>query len=552
MAKELKHYKRLVSQLEDEVYEWKAHWADIAAYMTPRRGKYLNSSTDKRNDGAKKNQKIINGVCYDAIQIISAGIQGGLTSPARPWFTLATTDEKLKEIASVKQWLHTVRKEMLNVFSRSNFYNSLHQVYAELATFGVCPMLIEQDDDTVIRCRPFTIGEYTLSLDARYRVDTMCRKFTMTARQIVQKFGEENVSQPILSAIKTDRGESEFEIIHVIEPNSEKNSDKDDSESMEYSSVYFEVNSSSDDGKFLRKSGYHTMPFVAPRWSVSGVDTYGDSPGMNALGDAKQLQKMEILKLRAIELEVHPPVNAPTSMKGDGVSIVAGDVNYVDASQGNQTITPAFQVQMNLNNISAEIQNVEARIRRFFFNDLFMSLFAQDKTMTATEVNERSSERLLILGSVIERIQSEMLDTVIDRVFDIMYRKNLFPPPPQELQDSGIKIEYISMLAQAQKMIGTRSIEQVAGFVGNLAAANPEVLDKLNFDQSVDEYAEMIGVPPQIIRSDDEVAEMRAARAEQQAAAQQQEQMNQSVGAAKLLSETKMNENTALDAMLNQ
>ena len=548
MSNDKKYYKKRFTELEQEATDWKKLWAEVAEYTLPRSGRYLTSNTEQRNDGKKKRQQIINGIGADVIQIISASIQGGLTSPARPWFALSSSNEKLSEIGSVKEWLHIVQKAIMRVLSRSNFYNSLHQVYAELANFGVCPMLIEEDEDTIIRCRPFTIGEYYLSLNSKYRVDTMYRQFTMTARQMVEKFGEDKVSATVKRAFKNDMKETDFEIIHVIEPNNDKVLDNDTAEGMEYSSIYFEKSGKQD--KFLRKSGYNIMPFVAPRWSVVGTDTYGDSPGINSLGDLKQLQKMEKLKLQAIEKEVFPAMNAPTALKREGVSVVAGDVNYIDMGQGNQGITPTYQIKVDLQNLGMEIQNVENRIRRSYFNDLFLSMFAQDKRMTATEVNERSQERLLILGSVIERIQSEMLDIIIDRVFDIMYRKGLIPPPPQELQGSDLKVEYISMLAQAQKMVGVTAIEQIAGFVGNLAAANPAVLDKLDFDQAVDEYAEMVGVPPAIIRSDDNVAKIRQAQQQQAAQMQQQEMLANSIQGAKTLSETKMNENNALDALM--
>lgn len=256
------------------------------------------------------------------------------------------------------------------------------------------------------------------------------------------------------------------------------------------------------------------------------------------------------LKLMALEKEVNPVVNAPTTMAMKGVSLVAGDVNYIDVTTGNQGIVPTFQVQMNLQNIGFEIQNVSQRIREFFYNDLFLSILQEDKRMSATEVVERHEEKLLMLGSVIERIQSEMLDIIIDRVFNVMYRKRRIPEPPPELLGMDLKIEYISLLAQAQKVVGVTGIQQLAGFVGSLAAINPEVIDKFDYDQAVDEYADMVGTPPKIVRSDDAVADIRKNRQQLQQQQMAMEQANMAAQGAKTLSDTKTDENSMLNMLL--
>ena len=557
----INHYRQKLRQLEEEVESWKEEWKEISEYMLPKRGMYLTSDTEKNADhGKKKHQKIINGIAKKSLLTISAGLQSGMTSPSRPWFTLGIADDDLMEISEVREWLDLVRKEMMQVFMKSNFYSAIHSTYLELAAFGTANLLIESDDETVIRCRPYTIGEYFLSQDSNLRVNAMYRKFVMTAEQLEDKFGKEKLSETIKSCLELgNNGQEEFEIIHVIEPNKDIDLTKDDSSGMAYLSCYFESKGKSD--VFLRKSGYRSLPFVAPRWNTTGTGVWGDGVGADALGDVKQLQKLEQLKLMALEKEVNPPLNAPVMLKNSGVSIIAGDINYYDTAQGNQGVTPTYQVQLNLRNMSLEIEAVSQRIRQAFYNDLFMSILGEDKRMTATEVNERSNERMLLIGSVIERIQSEMLDVIIDRTFDIMLTQGLLPEPPADLQGKDIKVEYISMLAQAQKSVGISSISQVAQFVGMLAQINPQVADKFDFDQAVEEYADAIGIPEKIVISDDKVTALRKQRAEQQAAQQQQmlqaqmaaqspQQMQQGAAAAKDLSETQTGNGTALDALL--
>jgi hypothetical protein len=172
------------------------------------------------------------------------------------------------------------------------------------------------------------------------------------------------------------------------------------------------------------------------------------------------------------------------------------------------------------------------------------------RQMTATEVAERHEEKMLQLGPVLERLEDELLDPLIDRVFAIALRAGHIPPPPQELQGQELRVEYISILAQAQKLLGTASVERLAGFVGNLAAVNPGVLDKVNMDAMVSEYSEMLGTNPNLLHPDEQVQQARQARAQQQQALMAQQQMAGMVQGAKTLSETDMEGDTALNRLM--
>jgi hypothetical protein len=515
-----KRWRKRLNQLRNEQSDWRSHWKEIVEYLLPRKGRYLdgqNSSQD--NDGTKKHGKILNGTPAEAMRTLAAGLQGGLTSPSRPWFSLTVADEQLAEVESVRTWLHDVRQAIMVILSRSNFYGSIHSLYYELGGFGTAPMLVEEDPDTVVRFRPLTIGEYCLTLDSRYRPESLYRQFSMTAGQIREKFEEKNLPQVVKAAIDQKNLDQRFEVVHVIEKAEFVDPNRADSKGMPWRSVYFML--SGDDDTLLRDSGYRSMPFVAPRWDVAGVDTYGSSPAMAALGDIKMLQKMEEKKLKALDKMVDPPMNAPASMRNTGGNIVAGGVNYLDPNEGAMGFKPAYEVRPDLQNIAFEMDRVERRIRQVFFNDLFLAVIAENKQMTATEVSKRYEEKLMMLGPVLERLQSELLDPIIDRVFSVMAEMNLLPPIPKELPAGmAIKIEYVSMLAQAQRMVGTQSIEQMVMFVGQVAPVAPEILDKVNFDEVADQYGGMLGVPPKIIRPDDQVEQIRKQKQAQMAAMQ--------------------------------
>jgi hypothetical protein len=545
---EIQRYKTRATQLWDDAAPYRAHWKEIVEYELPRHGKYLTMKQDDPKDaGSRKDQKVINGSGQDSLRIVAAGLQGGLTSPARPWFVLTIRDKDLREYGPVKTWLSDVRDILLMILARSNFYGAMHGLYKELAAFGTACMLIEEDLTSGLRCRPFTIGEFMLDLDSTYRPNALFRQFSMSARQMVEKFGEKNVTESVRAALKGNSGGQRYEIQHVICPNKDVDASKADQRGMKFKSDYYEING--DGEKFLKRGGYRGKSFVAMRWEVKGVNAYGDCPGMEALGDIKMLQKMEEKKLKALDKMVDPPMNAPLSMKQKGGTVIAGGVNYLDVQQGQQGFTPAYQVNPDLQNIAFEIDRVEKRIKKFFYNDLFL-MVAQDagRAQTAYEIAKKYEEKMMLLGPVLESVQ-ESQDDVIDRAYFIAEQLGILPPPPQELIGQDIKVEYIGVFAQAQKMIANAPISETATFVGQLALVKPEVTDKFDFDQAVDEFSMGNGTPPRCIVPDDEVAGKRADRAKQQQQMQAASQMAAAADTAKKASETKLGEGSLLDKM---
>jgi hypothetical protein len=303
---------------------------------------------------------------------------------------------------------------------------------------------------------------------------------------------------------------------------------------------------------FLRESGFDDFPIMAPRWSITGEDIYGYSPGMDALGDIKALQLEQKRKAQAIDKLVNPPMTAPSSLRNQRASLLPGDVTYVDVTQGQQGFAPAYQINPRIQELVLDIQENQGRIRRAFFEDLFLMIANDTRSnITAREIQERHEEKLLMLGPVLERLNDELLDPLIDRTFNIMLKFNLIPPPPPELEGMDLSVEYISVMAQAMKLTGITGIERLMGFAGQMAQANPAVLDKIDFDQALDEYASMVGVPPSIVLDDSMVAKVREQRAQQQAYQQQLANMTQGIENAKTLSETQVTDEAALGQMIN-
>jgi len=535
---------------------WESNWRELAEYIEPRTGRWCLSDS---NNGERRDQKIINASATYAARALEAGMMSGITSPSRKWFNLATPDPDLMEYGPVKVWLHQVSMAMNELFARSNLYNVLPTIYGENGIFGTACMAAMPDQQDLVRFYPFTVGSYYIANSARLQVDTVYREFRMTARQMAQQFGQEALSQTVRGMLDS-KGDSWIDVCHAIEPNDDRVSGRMDNKNMPYRSVYFEK--SGDRDKVLRQSGFRDFPAMAPRWKLNGEDVYGTGPGAIGIGDTKALQLMERRKAEMVEKGVRPPMIAPESLRNQKASIVPGDITYVNVQQGMQGFVPALTVDPGwLTGIRGEIQAAEDKINTAFFVDLFLMVSQMDTVRTATEIAVRKEEKMLMLGPVLERLNDELLDPLIDRTFSLMLEQSApiwagllpgrpsLPPPPKELAGMDLRVEYTSILAQAQKALGVSSIERTVGFAGNLAGLNPEVLDKLDMDQAVDEYAAMIGVPPTMLRSDDQIAQIRQQRAQAQQAQAQAEQLSQSIQGAKLLSETDVSSPNALTAI---
>lgn len=543
-------YQQRWSALKTERSSFDAGWRELSEYFLPRSSRFTSSD---RNKGDKsKFNKIYDSTGTKALRTLAAGMMSGMSSPARPWFRLATSDTELMEYAPVKWWLNEVTKQMRMVFSKSNTYRSLHQVYEELGLFGTGASIIVNDFQDVIRHQTLTTGEYCISTDPRREVTTLYREFDMTVSQIVREFGKENCSIAVQNLFNNGQLDAWVTIIHVIEPRYDRDYSKRDAVNMPWKSVYFEQGCNDD--KLLRESGFEEFPAICPRWMVTGNDIYGGSPAMEALGDTKQLQHEQLRKAEAIDYQTKPPLILPAHLKNQEVNTNPGGRIYADMPGGaGNGIRSAFEVQLDLGHLLADIQDVRDRINGAFYADLFLMLANDTRSgITATEVAERHEEKLLMLGPVLERLHNEMLDPLVDSTFNKLLRSGVLPPPPEELQGHDLKIEYISTLAQAQRAVGTASVDRLLGVVGAVAQMKPETVDKIDGDQLVDVYADMLGVDPSLIVADDQVAMVRQDRAQQAQAAQMAQQMNVAVDSAQKLGNTPMGQgDTALDSMLN-
>ena len=497
----LKRYDRLKSQRQN----WESHWQEVADYMQPRKA----DVTKTRSKGDKRTELIFDGSPLQSVELLAASLHGMLTNPSTPWFSLRFKQNDMENEDEAKEWLEDATEVMYTAFNKSNFQQEIFELYHDLITFGTAAMFIEEDDEDILKFSTRHINEIFIAENDKGRIDTVFRKFSLSARAVIQKFGD--VSINIATKANKDPYE-EVEIMHAVYPRSDFDPKKQDKQNMPFESVYLDAES----GDELSVSGFREFPFVVPRYLKASHEIYGRSPAMTALPDVKMLNEMSKTTIKSAQKQVDPPLLVPDDGFMLPVRTVPGGLNFYRAGTRDriEPLNIGANTPLGLN---MEEQRRNSIRNAFYVNQLMMQSGPQ---MTATEVIQRNEEKMRLLGPVLGRLQSELLKPLIDRAFALILRKNLFRPAPEFLAGQDIEIEYVSPLAKAQKSTELSSIMRAIEILGSLSNVAP-VFDHINMDKLVRHLADIVGVPQKILKPQSEI------NAERQQAAQQQEQMQQ-------------------------
>jgi hypothetical protein len=472
-------------------------WREIADYYLPSRYTWLQTDAERKVRNAK-NPFILDPTGTAAARTLASGMMNGVTSPSRPWFKLRIAGYDDEASSPVRIWLDEVTRRMLLVMAESNFYNSMAILYLDLVVFGTASMLIYADEKSTIRCYNPSLGEFYIANGDRMEVTLFSREFTYKLHQIVSRFGEENLHPTLLAEWKSKgiSSTTNISITHLIQPDFEKKY------GFEFKECYWITGAPK--GYILQEKGYHELPGIFPRWELSGNDAYGTCPAMDALGDVIQLQHETKKKAMGLDKLISPPIVAdiqlqhrPTALLPNGITFVTG-VNNVGAK-------PLYQIAIPLGEMTLDIRDVQGRIRETFHNDLFRMISQLDTVRSATEIDARREEKLVLLGSVLERFDNEALDPGINRIYNIMLRSGLIPEAPAEIGEAELEIQYVSILSAAQRAVGVLPTERWLQLIGTIAPIYPKAVNIPNFDQILRDYGRDIGVAARGIRSIDEV-----------------------------------------------
>jgi len=499
-----RRYKTLQSQRSN----WENHWQELADYMLPRKA----DITKKRTQGDKRTELIYDGTAIHAVELLASSLHGMLTSPSSPWFSMRYRNPDLQNNDLANEWLELCLDQMYQAFNRSNFQQEIHELYYDLVVFGTAAFYIESSEDG-LRFSSRHIAEICISENSKGQVDTVYRKFKMSSRAMAQRFGEENLPAQCQKDLKNEPYK-EHEIIHAVYPRSEAKGKL--AKDKPVASVYYHA----DTRKLLSEGGFDEFPFMVPRFNKDSVSSYGRCPAMNALPDVKMLNKMSEVTIRAAQKQIDPPLMVPDDGFMLPVRTTPGSLNFYRSGTRDR-LEPLNIGANNPLGLNMEEQRRNAIRQAFYVDQLLM---AQGPAMTATEVLQRNEEKMRLLGPVLGRLQSELLQPLISRSFSLLLREGLLPPAPEQLQGQDIDIEYVSPLAKAQRMTDLQSMLRGFEVMMQVAEIAP-VMDYLDSDKLVQYLVDVTGIPARVIRSDEEVARVRR---QQQEAAQAQAQMEQS------------------------
>jgi Bacteriophage head to tail connecting protein len=563
----------LKSSLENERSSFLSHWRELGEFFKPRRTRFWPGD---RNQGDKRNQKIKDSSPGFAVRTFSSGLHAGLTNPSRPWLKLTHADPDLAEYGPAKSWLHHVTQRMLSGFAQANLYLSLPTVYTDLGIFGTAAVGMLDDGPDLFRFWNYPIGSFAYGLDERGRVAMFSREFELSVYQVIKEYAVledgrtidwTRVSPGVKRLYERAQYLEPIEICWVIAPNAEYDPRVNlGPRSFKWTSVHFETGSRTaqttgylpgDYSGMLRVSGFREFPILGPRWETTGEDSYGtDCPGMTVLPDVKQLNSETTKKGQAIEKKLNPPLVAPPQLRSARTSLIAGDITWLQDPTG-KALRPIHEVQMGIQEIREDIADLRNQCRRAFYEDLFLLIASTDQALgaerpTAREIDARKEEQLIALGPALERTNDELLDPLADRWFAGMQRAGLLPEAPPELQGERLKVEYVNYLSQAQKLLGVATTDRFLTTVVNLAATWPRVRYKVREFQAVDEYADRLGVNPEMVVSDEEAEAAAQADAQAQQEAAQAAAVPGMAGAAKDLSQAEVTPDNALGRLIQR
>ena len=505
------YIRKRLDKLEADRGTWESHWQEILDYVMPRKAEI----TFLRSRGEKRTEVLFDSTAITANNLLAASLQGTLTSPSLPWFSLKLRDDDANKVRDIQIWLEDTARRMYAVFNESNFNTEVHEMYLDLCSVGTSAIFVEEANEGFLQgglhFNTLHIAEYFIQENSTGRVDTLYRKYKMTARQAVQEFGEKNIGTKIKEAVKA-KPDTQFNFIHAVEPTP----DYERSVGMKAKTKlpFHSCHVCFEDKMVVRVGGYNEFPYLVPRWSKATGEIFGRSPSYNALPDIKTLNKAVEIGLKAWAKAIDPPllvtddgVIGRVRMTPAGITVVRSD-----------TAIKPLQIGSNWQITDLKENQLRTAIRQAYYSDQLQ--LQEGPQMTATEVQVRYELMQRLLGPTLGRFQTEFLNPLIERVFGIMMRADALMPRPSEMEGRNMDIEYVGPLARSQRMEEAIAVERLYQLAMQVVQVDPTVMDVIDHEQAIRMRATLLGVPKTVLRGEDEVAEIR----EQRAAAQQQAQ----------------------------
>lgn len=551
-------YQRVLELMRQERLTFDEHWKAIADVTQPRRVRFDNTSRNRtsRNDG------IYNGKMRTDSRTLVSGLFARICSPTDDWFGMGPPDPDLAiQDEEVAIFFDGEVKGCRKTLEDADFYRASEQCIQDMVDMATGAMFLDDDPFTLLRAYHMPVGSYFLGSSARGEIDTCIREFGMTVAEMVEKFPWENLSLRVQQFWERGYITQWIDVVHVVAPNREYQPGKMTygasgfQLSKRWSSCFYEKDGPPERG-FLEERGYYEFPIIVGRWATTGEDIYGTGcPGMDALADARELQELAIDSGALVAKLVRPPLGAPASMNGQKISLIPGDITYLDNASIGDGVKPLIDVHpQGLIGVNTKEGLIEKRISDAYYARLWLMLNEGEggSRMTAAEIHERRAEKMSQLGPLTNRFQQEFLRKAVMRVFMARLRAGLVKDWPEALDGQPVKVEFKSEFSQAQKATAALTLDRLVTFAGTWAQAsgNPQIFDNLDDIEAVAAYADGLGAPPRITRPVKDVRGLRAARAEQADQAESAAKAAATAAVLKDMSAAKVNRGNALGQLM--
>lgn len=540
-----KHFENRLAALQAGRTRLESDWKSIGEYLAPDTGNFDNPVSNKQSNKDPMYRQSINTLPAYYVNNLATAMVSNLTPSRLKWFGLHVEDETREESI----WLTEAMNKLYRMFAASGLYENLYGAFKETIVYG-CNMLgIQRDYKKGFKFVPTTIGEYWIAEGQEGTISTVYRKFAMTNMQLLEKFGKDRLPASILASLDRDNTEELHTVIHAVEPNPNYLPSFENYSNKPYLSAYYLEDCHAEDFLDFRPTSY--FPFMCARWERVENNPYGVGVGRQILGDVRSLQAYERDLAKASKKKIDPPLRASNNLKNSLKDSSANGVTYTDDPQG---FTALYNVNYETREALENITRISQRIYQLTYNDLFYALLNKDKSMSATEAQGIQQEKMTMLGSVVERLQTEFLKNLVETAFTIAYQDGWFGQPPESLVGKDMRVEYTSLLAMSQDINDLSMVERYLRFVSSVAGINPMAARKPDILAMCDFYAKRLGidqslnVPNEVVQEQEAQAQQQQMQAQQ--AQQQQENMVAQARAAKELSQANTNAGGALQEML--
>ena len=513
------------NKLETDKANFNDRMQDVADYVSPHR----DDIRGVLMKGERKGTKIYDGTAVGAAVLATDGIHGYHVSPAFAWFKYQMNRKKVNTLPEVGVWLDEIEFNMYMALNRSNFYNEMWSYIYDGFTLGTAAMYAQEDiaKERIVfeACHP---GEIFIAENKYGEVDVLHRKRKLSAKQMVEMFGKDNVTDAVKQAYETNPF-TEFEVIHAVFPRVEYDDRKQDAKNKPFASVWLMTAGN----HICAEGGYSLFPYHVWRYLKSGKEPYGLSPAMLAMADIKGINLMSKTLLGAAQLAVDPAYNVPSYLLGK-TQLKPRGLNYME--NPTDRITPVNTGEKFPIGVDRE-QAKQRAIRERFHVDTFLMLSQMDGGQrTAYEVSEMMAEKAAVLGAELGSFNTA-LDGLLDSVYGIETNQSVsrMPKVPDILiemgqQDRSLRFDpvYMGPLAQAQReRFSKDGIRKFMAEIAPLIDINPEVLDNFDLDEAGRVLADSNRVPAAIVRPKEAVEKIRQGRMQaQQLESQQQDAMS--------------------------